>query len=72
MARSFKIESTVRGHHVFKNIWTPTIGEDLRVTAETDNTFDEFAVAVCKDNIKSVLVFPTEEKQSDGVQSHRE
>ena len=51
MARSFKIESIVRGHHVFKNIWTPTIGEDLRVTAESDNTFDEFAMAVCKDNI---------------------
>ena len=36
---------------MFKNIWTPAIGEDLRVTTETDNTFDEFAVAVCKDNI---------------------
>ena len=51
MARSFKIESTVRGHHAFKNVWAPTIGEDLRVTAETDKTFDVFAVVVCKDNI---------------------
>jgi len=65
MATSFRIESSVRGHHVYKSIdniylriyiiydksrWTPVIGEELCVQVE-DNTFDEFAVAVWKDGI---------------------
>lgn len=49
MATSFKIESSIRGHHVYKSWWTPVSGEDLCVQVEEDNTFDEFAVAVPKD-----------------------
>ena len=29
MAMSFKIESTVRGHHIYKASWSPYIGEEL-------------------------------------------
>ena len=29
-ATSFRIESTVRGHHVYKPVWSPYIGEDER------------------------------------------
>ena len=50
MATSFRIESTVRGHHVYKSLWTPVIGEELRVQIE-DNPFDNFAVAIWKDVI---------------------
>ena len=46
MATSYRIESTVRGHHVYKSLWTPVTGEELRVQIEEDNIFDEFAVAV--------------------------
>ena len=44
MATSFSVESTVRGHHVYKTQWTPIIGEDLCVQIEEHNTFDRFAV----------------------------
>lgn len=49
MATSFRIESTVRGHHVYKSLWTLVMGEELRVQIEEDNIFDEFAVAIFKD-----------------------
>ena len=50
MATSFRIESAVRGHHVFKRVWTPHTGETLLLTAEYGNTVDRFAVAVVKDS----------------------
>ena len=49
MATSYRIESAVRGHHIFKRIWTPHIGEELVLRAEHGNTVDRFAVAVMKD-----------------------
>jgi len=48
-ARSFRIESSVRGHHVFKDQWTPSIGEELQTTRELTNAHDSFAVAVPKE-----------------------
>ncbi len=45
MATSFRIESTIQGHHVFKEIWTPLINENLEVSADV---FDVHAVAVWK------------------------
>ena len=44
-------ESVVRGHHVFKRIWTPVVGEVLIVAREASNTEDRFAVAVTKDDM---------------------
>ena len=44
-------DSVIRGHHVYKDIWTPFIGEVLRVEQETHNVQDRFAVAVVKDDI---------------------
>ena len=49
MARSFRIESTVRGHHVYKTHWRPEINEELRCEVERGNSFDRYAVAVMKD-----------------------
>ena len=48
MATSFRIESAVRGHHVFKRVWTPLAGETLLLRAEHGNTVDRFTVAVVK------------------------
>ena len=39
-------ESVVRGHHVFKRIWTPVVGEILAVDIESGNAQDRYAVAV--------------------------
>ena len=33
-------ESVIRGHHVFKNIWTPRLGEVLLVSQEPGNIHD--------------------------------
>ena len=41
----------VRGHHVFKRIWTPVVGKALTVAREAGNTEDRFAVAVTKDDM---------------------
>ena len=51
---SFKKESVIRGHHVYKHIWTPVNGEMLPVKKEENNSFDKHAVAVLKDD--SVIV----------------
>ena len=42
---TFRFESCVRGHHIYKNIWNP-LGEELTCCREVENTQDPFAVAV--------------------------
>ena len=44
----FSLNSAVRGHHVYKTIWLPSIGEELETSAEENNPNDSFAVAVIK------------------------
>ena len=47
MAKSFRIESVVSGHHVYKTLWTPHL-EELETRRELDNEHDQFAGAVVK------------------------
>ncbi len=47
----FCLESVVRGHHVYKRVWTPVVGEQLPVGVEEDNGNDPRAVAVRKSGI---------------------
>ena len=42
----FSIHSVVRGHHVYKKIWTPYLGEILDLHPEVGNKYDIFAVVV--------------------------
>ena len=42
-------DNVIRSYHIYKDIWTPFIGEILRVEQEAHNTADCFAVAVVKD-----------------------
>ncbi len=42
------LDSVVRGHHVYKRIWTPTVGEQLQLRPEED---DPRAVAVLKHGV---------------------
>ena len=44
----YSVESVVRGHHIYKSIWTPLIGEVLTAELEEDNTEDQYAVAVIR------------------------
>ena len=46
----FKIPSCVRGHHVYKNIWTPQVGKELECIRE-NNDKDWYAVAAMKNNV---------------------
>ena len=39
-------ESVIRGHHVYKNAWTPRVGEILQVRQEAGNSHDKRAVAL--------------------------
>ena len=44
----YSLDSVVRGHHIYKAVWTPVVGEVLAVQAEEDNSEDQYAVAVLK------------------------
>ena len=46
----FEFQSHVIGHQVYKDIWTPTLGEKLSTTAEPENHNDKYVVKVLKDN----------------------
>ena len=46
---SISVDSVVRGHHVYKEIWTPELGEVLTVCKEPDNIHDRHAVCVKMD-----------------------
>ena len=43
-------ESVVRGHHIYKHIWTPGIGKELSVEKELGNLHDSFTVSVVKND----------------------
>ena len=46
----FEFQSHATGHHVYKDIWAPTLGEKLSTTAEPENHHDKYVVKVLKDN----------------------
>ena len=46
----FELQSYVTGHNVYKDIWTPTLGERLSTTTEPENHHDKYAVKVLKEN----------------------
>ena len=45
---TFQVESCVRGHHTYKDVWSPSLGEVLHSTREIENTKDRYAVAVVR------------------------
>ena len=45
----FAVDIVVRGHHVYTSVWTPFLGEVLRVEMEERNEEDRYAVAILKD-----------------------
>ena len=46
--RTFKKDSVVTGHHIYKSIWTPFIKETLTVEihVEEGNQYDRYALSV--------------------------
>ena len=50
MESSFRVESTIRGYHVYKTVWTPFVGKVLPLNPESGNSHNCFAVSVVKDD----------------------
>ena len=42
----YKLDSYVKGYHVYKDIWKPNIGDVLKTEREPRNPVDKYAVAV--------------------------
>ena len=49
-----EIQTYIKCHHVYKYIWTPEIGEQLKLRIEPDNCVDKYVVCVVKD--KKVVI----------------
>ena len=47
----YRVESCVRGYHVYKDIWEASIGEELPCKRENGNRADPFAVAAVKNRV---------------------
>ena len=48
---AYCLESVVRGHHIYKTIWTLSLGEVLMVFPEPLNNHNRHAVCVKKDDV---------------------
>ena len=44
--RTFKKDSVVTAHHIYKSIWTPFVKETLTVNIEEGNQYDRYALSV--------------------------
>ena len=48
MVHLHTLNSVVRGHHIYKDIWTPMIGEELVCRWEVGNIYDLHTVAILR------------------------
>ena len=46
----FKFSSMIRGHHVYKDIFMPTIRKILQSRRELDNSYDSFAITIIEND----------------------
>ena len=49
MACWYEKASVVKGHHIYKPVWTPVISEKLHAKLEKDNKHIEHAIVVIFD-----------------------
>ena len=49
--------SIVRGHHIYKSLWTPEVNEILLLRRETGKEHDEYAVAVLQQLLRLTILF---------------
>ena len=53
LSTSLKLETYIKGHHVYKEVWISEVGEKLKVLMEPDNrwTFEERRLLkICTDD----------------------
>ena len=46
---SLELETYIKCDHVYKEVWTPDVGEKVKVLMQPENRIDKFAVYVKKD-----------------------
>ena len=51
---SFELSSVIRGHHVYKSVWSPSIGEVLSLQTDAENEHDAYAVRTRRSVIETV------------------
>ena len=49
VSTEFSFDSIIQGHHIYKKVWTTTVGDILLLVKEEANEHDHFAVSVMKD-----------------------
>ena len=47
-------ETQIKGHHVYKDIWLPELGEHLEVQCEPENVVDKYTVCLKTSNRKII------------------
>ena len=50
-----EIEAFVMGHHVYKQTWTPFVGEKLNAAMQPSNIKDKYAVAIFQGGRNKVI-----------------
>jgi len=45
---SITFKSFITGHHVYKEVWSPVVGEDLICLPEPENSHDKYAIKILK------------------------
>ena len=50
----FRMDSCIRGYHIYKKVWTAVFGEKLYTEREFGNVVDRYAVTVMKDSGETV------------------
>ena len=47
----FVLSSVIRGHHIYKTVWSPSTGEILEAAREPDNPHDHHVVCLRKTEV---------------------
>ena len=51
LSNQFIVKCSVRGHHVYKRIWSPSIGEPFETFCEEENEHNKYAMAVHQNTV---------------------
>ena len=54
LEKSYEMEDFVMDHHVYKETWTPFVGEKFDTAMQPNNLKDKYAVATFKEGKKKV------------------
>ena len=55
MNKIYEIEAFVMGHQVYKQTWTPFVGEKLDLAMQPDNIMDKYAVTIFQEGKQKVI-----------------